>query len=305
MKSINIFIILTNACNSKCVSCNYWKSPATPRHLNSDKLFRFLTALSTEFKINSVFLTGGEPLLHPEVISIASHVKRTHNPYLNLSTNGILLEKHLDKINGLIDSYCISYDAHNSALYKEIRGVSGFNRINRIPELTKKPTVANCLISKLNCEYIPSIYYSAKEFGFSGINFLVPDLSGAGFGRASKEDCEEASLFPELAQIETLKNAFIEIISLERTTKRRYFLNKPTHLLKFLEYFSGKVENDSRTCEVHNRTLVITESGQIKPCFYLPGALGNIDDTESINFTELRNSSKTYNMNCLNCWQFM
>jgi MoaA/NifB/PqqE/SkfB family radical SAM enzyme len=62
-----VTLYLTERCNSRCVSCDYWRYGKTDASVESvARLIPDLHELQTQ-----VVLSGGEPLLHPNWIEIA------------------------------------------------------------------------------------------------------------------------------------------------------------------------------------------------------------------------------------------
>src|SRR3989304_8883817 len=55
-------VYLTDRCNSKCVTCDYWRYGQT--FLSEDRA-RALAAEFDRLDTRTVLLSGGEPLLHP------------------------------------------------------------------------------------------------------------------------------------------------------------------------------------------------------------------------------------------------
>lgn len=86
---------LVGACNLSCPFCHNEGAPTRGRISRYLALRAAKAAADVGFK--RIQLTGGEPLLHPEVGSIAADVHRVM-PDVGITTNGTLLEKKADEI---------------------------------------------------------------------------------------------------------------------------------------------------------------------------------------------------------------
>ncbi len=88
-------ISLTDACNLRCVYCMPENQVFRPRdELLSTPEFLRLTAIFARMGVVKIRLTGGEPTIHPDVLSIVSGMRAI--PGINsvsMTTNGVLLEK--------------------------------------------------------------------------------------------------------------------------------------------------------------------------------------------------------------------
>ena len=99
-EKLHLSIHLTDHCNLNCKGCDNFSCIADEKYHSVQSLendFKRIYELA-EGRINSISLLGGEPLLHPELISIMNNAgKYFSGASLSLVTNGILLLKQ-DKI---------------------------------------------------------------------------------------------------------------------------------------------------------------------------------------------------------------
>ncbi len=88
-----ITLNLTHKCNLNCVLCNQFITKSDFKYLEKDQLQSISKALE-KINFNSIGLSGGEPLLHPEISWIIQHLK-SHFPEKELTviTNGLLLNR--------------------------------------------------------------------------------------------------------------------------------------------------------------------------------------------------------------------
>jgi MoaA/NifB/PqqE/SkfB family radical SAM enzyme len=94
-----IDIPITEHCNLNCASCDHGSPLAEESFLNIavfEKDMKRLAELS-EGKIGIIRLLGGEPMLHPELLSFIKTTRMLFkNSRIDLVTNALLLEKQTD-----------------------------------------------------------------------------------------------------------------------------------------------------------------------------------------------------------------
>ena len=114
---------LTHLCNLKCKMCNLWRDPQRGTLVLND--FRSIIAGLGDLGCCYVSLSGGEPLLIKDISSYLNFAKK-HIPYVNLVTNGYLLdEKFARQLNHTrIDMVSISIDGLENT-HDQIRGLKG------------------------------------------------------------------------------------------------------------------------------------------------------------------------------------
>src|ERR1700730_5089516 len=106
-------LYLTERCNSRCVTCDYWRTGRADVTLESVRaLLPSLERLQTQ----AVLISGGEPLLNPEWPEIA-HELRNQGLSLWLLTSGLSLAKHARRVAQLFDAVTVSMDGTNPETY--------------------------------------------------------------------------------------------------------------------------------------------------------------------------------------------
>ena len=88
---LSLRVSLLDACNLRCTYCMPEGGlPPAPYRLSADDLC-FAVSTATKVGITRVRLTGGEPLLHPEVVPIVASLAHLGLDDLSLTTNGLRL----------------------------------------------------------------------------------------------------------------------------------------------------------------------------------------------------------------------
>jgi MoaA/NifB/PqqE/SkfB family radical SAM enzyme len=114
---------ITNNCNLRCPTCLYLLE--NPNKFNAtyialDKFQEVLEKYNTQNKAEVIFLSGGEPLLHPQFGQLIDICKK-HHFIIKTSTNGILVKNKIDSLLKL--SYVnVSLDSHDYDSYEKYRG---------------------------------------------------------------------------------------------------------------------------------------------------------------------------------------
>lgn len=114
-----IFLVITNNCNSKCRICwmNDWKFD----EMNAEELKNILQKIG---KRKTVILLGREPTTHPDIFNFISIINESKN-FPELYTNGLKLAdikfvKKLKESN--VRKVIISFDGFTEKIYKILRG---------------------------------------------------------------------------------------------------------------------------------------------------------------------------------------
>ena len=223
---------------------------------------------------NLIMLSGGEPLLHPELIDILRFMREI-GLKAALNTNGILLENKISVIANLVDYIIISLDAR---LYKEIRGTDKFdtviNNIRRIKNLYPeiKLEIRTTLLRK-NIFDLLDIIRLAEDLKIDGIGLSPADYDSYSFGRERIESeksmellipsLEELDKFEKLLDCKVIQDSF-----------KRGLLNWNVQNFKRLVRFYRDIRNqtfdvtENQLCFFPYTSLLIDYGGELKNCFY-------------------------------------
>jgi MoaA/NifB/PqqE/SkfB family radical SAM enzyme len=173
---INAFI--TDICNLGCRECHYAYSDKPGFSLNQvghmqPTIFRkFMDEIPGRPVVS---FTGGEPLLHPDVVDLIAYAKQKGR-FCTLVTNGWhLAEKAHELCESGLDLLCVSVDGPRET-HNSIRGKKSFERLDfgleTILKKSNRPVVfISVTISDLNFDKLPLTYELAKGWGVDGLNF--------------------------------------------------------------------------------------------------------------------------------------
>jgi len=180
----NVFFQLcSKACNLKCKFCYIEKNSLKKEEdfLPIEKIKQSLSFLKGR-KLNSIYLTGGEPLLHPDFNQILRMCLKISNT--TVMSNGIMINdkkarflRKIDDESGFETIYRISLDSVNELENDSLRGRGSFRKaLCAIMSLLKYEF--NPIISVVNYKDRPKgdIFREFQEF-FSKKGFEIEDIN--------------------------------------------------------------------------------------------------------------------------------
>src|SRR3954470_3161753 len=99
-------LYLTERCNSRCITCDYWRTGHIDMSLDSvTRLLPSLVRLETQV----VLISGGEPLIHPQWREIA-RLLVNNGMRIWLLTSGLSLGNHARSVTSTFDAITVSLD---------------------------------------------------------------------------------------------------------------------------------------------------------------------------------------------------
>lgn len=177
-----IYFYLTEGCNLKCRHC--WIAPSYEECQNGKLNFPYISFemlkniidQGIELGLSSVKLTGGEPLIHPQIVEIIEYI---HSKKLRLiiETNGVLVSSELAKLiaQGKDSFVSVSIDSHERKTHEWIRGVPGsydaaMEGVKNLVSAGFKPQFIMSLMRR-NVNDIESLVKLAEKNGAGSVKF--------------------------------------------------------------------------------------------------------------------------------------
>ncbi len=172
---------ITERCNSRCVTCDVWKSEYKKKYTKSEITKQELLDVFYQFKdlgIKTIGFSGGEPLLREDIGELVRNAKEITEAKVYVVTNGLLLEKRAKLLlESGIDHISVSIDGIGKT-NDEIRGIPGHYRkaLQGIQKLTKlignnkkiknKCSIGTTLV-RSNISEVPRLIELAKSLGIN------------------------------------------------------------------------------------------------------------------------------------------
>lgn len=201
---LSLIFEVTQACNHACLHCyNVWQGPQTspyPRgQLDTARTLDLLTKALDETLCSHVTLTGGEPLLRPDLPQILEFLQR-RRVQVTVISNGRLLDEQtavslLERGVGLFELPLLS---HRREIHDELSGAPGawdavLAAMANI-RLHRGQVVAAFVATRKNIEHLGKTLWLAFAFGARGVMFNRFNPGGRG-----REHIEE--LLPSVDQV--------------------------------------------------------------------------------------------------------
>lgn len=257
------YVYLTRGCNLACQHC--WLTPAyqtnggTGGHLDFE-LLKFAIEEAMPLGLNSVKLTGGEPLLHPEFTRIVDFLYQ-NKINLNIETNGILISEFLAnflKEKKPAPFISVSLDGSTTEIHDPFRGVKGSHKkaIQGIRYLVAAGIHPQVIMSihEGNVKDIESLVVLAEELGAGSVKFNLIQPSGRGKLMRERDQTLDVEKLVEIGNwIET---------DLQKRKKIRLHFSWP---MAFYGLSRLLKKGTSGTCGIHN-ILGILSDGQLAMC---------------------------------------
>ncbi len=122
-----LFIELTLRCNERCLHCYADASPEQSTQLGYREIARALDEAAIMGERPRVQFTGGDPLIHPDLVACVRHARALSFGEIEIYTNGLLLHAAplLEQLIPLQPSFAFSFYAHDATLHDEITRVPG------------------------------------------------------------------------------------------------------------------------------------------------------------------------------------
>lgn len=173
-----ITVMVTDLCNLRCKMCQYAHDAEENYQLNrqgrmAPSLFQKLIDETPQNRL--VSLTGGEPLLHPDLPDFISYVKKKGR-ICSVTTNGWHLPERAREIcQAGLDILIVSVDGLRP-VHDQVRGRGSFERLEKglkaVLSISPRPMVFTTMaISNINCAQIEHVYRQSLLWGVDGTNF--------------------------------------------------------------------------------------------------------------------------------------
>lgn len=248
---------ITWRCNSRCKVCNTWKI--------SDHDELTLEEIKNAFEnnsfgeLNEAVLTGGEPFLRSDILSIAKSIHENTGSSIGVTTNGLLPEKIVEFTSSMLEyripvGIYVSLDGPEE-IHDSLRGVRGsFNRsIGLLKKLTSikddNLTVSTGMtISRENISFIKETDRICRNLD---VEMSVRLSEYGGFFHNNGVDMR----FSDKEREKIIKS--VSLLDHDEHLKSYYQI-----LIRFLE--SGRYE--PFVCGAAKSSLMIDPIGGIYPC---------------------------------------
>ena len=127
MRIYNVMFDITDNCNFRCNHC-YKNFDDTPIDLDYDRVLHFLNQLEASGYHPNIVISGGEPLLYPQIVPLLNALGGKYN--IRINTNGLFLDKYLTAFLNVQNlKIQISLDGYDSDTFFAVRNNFNFEKI--------------------------------------------------------------------------------------------------------------------------------------------------------------------------------
>lgn len=278
-----VFWETTAGCNLECIHCRRLdiSQQMMKSDLSTDEAFTLVSQIAEAGK-PILILSGGEPLIRPDIFEIAQYAV-SKQLIVSLATNGTLIDEQIaQKIKDAGIRRCsISLDGGNAHTHDEFRRLSGsFEKaLEGIAHLRHAGIEfqINTTIAKHNDGQLRQIYDLTKEIGAVALHVFMLVPVGCGVAIADKQ-----MLSPE--RYEEVLNEFYELslegdLQLKATCAPHYYRiirQRAKAEGRKVTYETHGMGAMTKGCLAGTAVCFVSHKGEVFPCGYLPVEAGNI-----------------------------
>lgn len=267
-----VTLYLSERCNSRCVTCDYWRHGRADMSLQA--VVRLLPSLA-RLQTGVVLISGGEPLLNPEWTDIARLLKE-NGQKLWLLTSGLSLAKHAQTASRLFDAITVSLDGADAATYSAIRGLDAFEKVCegiRAAAATGTPVGVRVTVQRANYRQLGAIVDLARGLRAHHVSFVAVDVANPHAFARTDGHAPDAALLPEdLPAFEGILRALER--DHQHDFRSGFIAESPRRLQHIRQYFSavcGSAPYPRVRCNAPELSAVVDAKGKVSPCFFIPG----------------------------------
>jgi MoaA/NifB/PqqE/SkfB family radical SAM enzyme len=269
-KPLSAHVKLTENCQAKCISCDYWKS-RWEDGINTDRAVDLVNQIAA-VGIRSLRFTGGEPLLRRDLFEILKKANTSPLKHIILQTNGLLIKKlHKDINDSAISGVSVSMDGLKGT-NDLIRGIQGYFDlgIEGIKLLRNKKVAISVTLNRISVSELQTLAEVAHGVGADlEVNILSRNLYFF-------KDADIASMWPE-------RNDVAEIARFLRDT-----LKRPSYEVDYVTQYYNNEITEEPPCVLGYLQVFIVSNGDVLTGCYPLKPVGNIlkDRLENILASE-------------------
>ncbi len=301
-----VFWETTAGCNLRCIHCRRIEvaDQLTPQDLTTAEskiLIDQIAAVGSPVLV----LSGGEPLMRPDILEIARYATDAGLP-VALATNGTMIDAALAqriKASG-VKRVSISFDGADSATHDMFRALNGsFDAAIRGFKALRDvglPVQINTTVAKHNQAQLEGVLALAKDLGAVGLHLFLLVPVGCGVEIAADQmisaqeyervlnwlyDVEQSE--PDLQLKATCAPHYFRVMRQRRAEDRRSGIERDlpaSHARQVGGHPgghpggppNGQMHGATKGCLAGTGVTFVSHRGEVFPCGYLPVEAGNV-----------------------------
>ena len=262
---------LTNVCIAKCAFCKIWKQK--PKVFADSGKAKAAVERLADFGAAHLTLTGGEPLLHPDIFEIVrlASGRKMHCSVLNAAPELVIKNDAAKKLEDAGCSLiCLSLDSDDPHIMAESRQIENvMAQLEQAVKIIKKTGLtvnASVLIWKNNWDRLKSVCDAANDIGFDFISLNYPTFSESEVYELGGDGIK----MPKRDVVHALESA----VELKKTGKYK-IINTVSSMKNTIDFL-----NDPKSVKFHclggSRVLFVDWFLNAYPCMQLSKPIGPI-----------------------------
>ncbi|MFA6011052.1 MAG: DUF5714 domain-containing protein [Desulfobacteraceae bacterium] len=174
---------ITNRCNLACTHCLFSSSPAEEQELSSQQILAIAEeAYNSGCRLFA--LTGGEPLVHPEIDKIITSLLAMPGSHVAMLTNGMAIVPFIERLNPDPDFFHVQISVDGlEQNHDHIRSNGSFKKLSanllKLKERSFPFTLSMC-VTRENVADMTGLVDLAAETGASNVHFMWYFIRGRG-----------------------------------------------------------------------------------------------------------------------------
>lgn len=258
VRPLSAHIKLTENCQAKCISCDYWKT-RWQDVISTGRAIQLLNEIGAA-GIKSLRLTGGEPLLRKDLFNVLEKADTSRFKRIILQTNGLLLKKLHGEINASpITDIAVSIDGLKGT-NDVIRGIRGYFDLGMdgIRLLEGKHVALSVTLNRMSAQELRTLAEVAHEAG-AQVQFNI--LSRSLF---FLKDADLSSLWPQKPDVAAISSFLRDI------------LKRPGYEVDYVtRYYNNESISEPPCVLGYLQVFVLSNGDVLTGCYPLP-PVGNI-----------------------------
>lgn len=245
---------ITSSCNMQCTYCHNEGNVQSGR-LSIDDIEKIVNA-AKEYGIEEVRLTGGDPMVHPQIYEICDILHNKYGLRISINTNCVSYQKLKTLImNGWINRVVVGLDYFDSAISKDSSiGVSSSVILDRILDIKNN----GCDVS------ISTVFNDDYDNKKNIVDWCVKNGIRVKIIEIEKNEVYFSSDVNYLKMQHQIINGFkFDTIVIDELGEYNCYINNK----KIVSFFPSFCR--LRRCDLCKKIQMrITSSGFLKPCLY-------------------------------------
>ncbi|MBV8674453.1 MAG: radical SAM protein [Acidobacteriaceae bacterium] len=253
---LSAHIKLTENCQAKCISCNYWQS-RWQDGIDTDRAIELINEIDAA-GIRSLRLTGGEPLLRKDLFHVLATANTSRFKRIILQTNGLAIKKLHKEINASpITHIAVSIDGLKET-NDLIRGIRGYFNLGMegLKLLRDKKLAISVTLNRMSAAELDELADQAHAVG-AKLEFNI--LSQSLF---FLKDANLDSMWPESGDVDSI-SGFL---------RRR----RPGYEVDYITRYYNREQLDEPPCVLGFLQVFVLSNGDVLTGCYPLEPVGNI-----------------------------